>query len=226
LISDEIYGQIHHLGKHVSVARFYPEGTIVSSGLSKWCGAGGWRLGTFSFPPDLAWLQEAMAIVASETYTATSAPIQYAAVTAFKGSPAIDDYLKTSRKILKTIARVVGSKLEQMQVTFPKPEGAFYLFPDFEYYREKLIKKGIYTSVEFCDRLLEDTGVAMLPGSDFGRQPEELTVRLAYVDFDGTKALQSAYSFGEELLDDAFIREHCTQLLEAFDRLGNWLSDL
>jgi len=61
LLSDEIYGQLNHKGEHVSVARFYPEGTIISSGLSKWCGAGGWRLGTFSFPRDLDWLLDAMA---------------------------------------------------------------------------------------------------------------------------------------------------------------------
>ncbi|NJO25212.1 MAG: pyridoxal phosphate-dependent aminotransferase, partial [Bacteroidia bacterium] len=61
ILSDEIYGQLHHIGDHVSIARFYPEGTIISSGLSKWCGAGGWRLGTFSFPSDLHWLMEAMA---------------------------------------------------------------------------------------------------------------------------------------------------------------------
>ncbi|MFQ5916116.1 MAG: pyridoxal phosphate-dependent aminotransferase, partial [Nitrospinota bacterium] len=79
LLSDEIYGELHHHGQHVSVARFYPEGTILSSGLSKWCGAGGWRLGTFTFPKNLHWLLEAMSAVASETYTSTSAPIQYAA---------------------------------------------------------------------------------------------------------------------------------------------------
>ena len=52
ILSDEIYGQLHHEGNHVSIAKYYPEGTIISSGLSKWCGAGGWRLGTFSFPPN------------------------------------------------------------------------------------------------------------------------------------------------------------------------------
>jgi aspartate aminotransferase len=67
LISDEIYGMIQHDGKHESVARYYPEGTVISSGLSKWCGAGGWRLGTFSFPPELRWLRDAIAVVASET---------------------------------------------------------------------------------------------------------------------------------------------------------------
>src|SRR5690606_12101120 len=82
VLADEIYGEVHFLGKHTSIAQYYPEGTIVSSGLSKWCGAGGWRLGTFAFPAQLQWLKNAMATAASETYTSTSAPIQYAAVKA------------------------------------------------------------------------------------------------------------------------------------------------
>ena len=56
VLSDEIYGEIHHQGAHVSIARYYPEGTIISTGLSKWCGAGGWRLGTFTCPRHLGWL--------------------------------------------------------------------------------------------------------------------------------------------------------------------------
>jgi aspartate/methionine/tyrosine aminotransferase len=42
-----------------------------------------WRLGTFSYPPQLSWLGDAIATVASETFTATSSPIQYAAISAF-----------------------------------------------------------------------------------------------------------------------------------------------
>ena len=103
LLSDEIYGQLHHQGAHVSVARFYPEGTIISSGLSKWCGAGGWRLGTFTFPPDLHWLMEAMAAVASETYTSVSTPIQYAAIRAFQDGITIERYLSHVRRILSAL---------------------------------------------------------------------------------------------------------------------------
>ncbi|MCB0805066.1 MAG: aminotransferase class I/II-fold pyridoxal phosphate-dependent enzyme [Bacteroidales bacterium] len=226
LISDEIYGAIHHQGKHVSIARYYPEGTIISSGLSKWCGAGGWRLGTFTFPESLGWLQDAMAIVASETYTATSAPIQYAAITAFNGSPDISEYLVQSRKILKVIAKWMSNRLEKLQITFPKPEGAFYMFPDFDHYREKLHKSGIFTSVEMCDKLLEDTGIAMLPGSDFGRQPEEFTARLAYVDFDGKAALDNASTYGENPLDEQFISKNCVRISQAMDKLEEWVTGL
>jgi len=103
MLSDEIYGELHHTGQHTSIAEYYPEGTIISSGLSKWCGAGGWRLGTFTFPDNLHWLLDAMAAVASETFTATSAPIQFAAVKAFVGGPEIESYLSTSRKILSQL---------------------------------------------------------------------------------------------------------------------------
>ena len=53
LLSDEIYGELDYTGRHLSIARYCPEGTIISGGLSKWCGAGRWLLGTFVFPPSL-----------------------------------------------------------------------------------------------------------------------------------------------------------------------------
>ena len=53
ILSDEIYSQLNFNGQYKSISNFYPEGTIVSSGLSKWCGAGGWRLGFFAIPNQL-----------------------------------------------------------------------------------------------------------------------------------------------------------------------------
>jgi aspartate aminotransferase len=228
LVSDEIYGLLHHNNQHVSVARYYPEGTIISNGLSKWCGAGGWRLGFFSFPSGLKWLHDAMAVVASETYTATSAPIQYAAITAFNGGSFLDEYLIRARKVLKAILKYIMIRFDKLQIDYPHPQGGFYIFPDFSNYRDKLINKGIRTSREFCETLLEETGVAMLPGSDFGRPLEEYSARIAYVDFDGTRALQAA----DQLLSEGngshekFVKEHCPMIVEAIDRLGNWLLKL
>jgi aspartate aminotransferase len=224
LISDEIYGLLHHTDQHVSIARFYPEGTIISSGLSKWCGAGGWRLGCFTFPKNLRWLQDAMATVASETYTATSAPIQYAAIKAFEFGDEINHYLTHSRKILRGIAKCLCYRLKELNIHSPLPHGGFYLFPNFEHYRDALEQKKIFTSVEFCKRLLKDTGVAMLPGSDFGRQPEELTARLAYVDFNGDEALQASMKMENDPIDDAFLEKHCHKLIEAMGVLGKWLT--
>ncbi len=224
LLADEIYGELHHLGKHVSIARFYPEGTIVSGGLSKWCGAGGWRLGTFAFPKSLDWLEKAMAAVASETYTSTSAPIQYAAVRAFRGGMEIEQYLWQSRRILRTLGRFLAQRLRASGAQVPEPQGAFYLFPDFETHRESLARRGLATGEVFCEQLLEETGVAVLPGSTFGRPPEELTCRISYVDFDGARALAAAQQVPpNRSLDTTFLETYCRNCLTAVERLCDWL---
>lgn len=226
LLSDEIYGDLHHKGQHVSIARFYPEGTIISSGISKWCGAGGWRLGTFLFPPELAWLREAMTAVASETFTSTSAPIQYAAIRAFQGGDDIELYLRSSRLILGKLGRWCARRLQAADVQVDLPMGAFYLFPDFSAHRDTLAARGITTSVQFTKTVLDETGVAFLPGSEFGRPPEELTARLAYVDFEGGPPLQEVMAMGGvDHLDDAFLPRNTPRVLEGIERLCKWLED-
>jgi aspartate aminotransferase len=224
LLSDEIYGQLHHKGGHVSVARYYPEGTILSSGLSKWCGAGGWRLGTFTFPETLDWLLEAMASVASETYTAVSAPIQYAAVQAFRGGMAIERYLWHARRILSRLGQECYGILSDAGVRVHAPEGAFYLFPDFSPFAEKLAKRDIKDSVSLCERLIQETGVALLPGSAFDRPHGELTARLSYINFNGTRALAASETIPLHYeLPDEFIQANCEDTIAGVERLVKWL---
>lgn len=221
VLADEIYSGTHFRGGHVSMARFYPQGTIVSNGLSKWCGAGGWRLGAFAFPETLAWLGESMAAVASETYTSVSAPVQYAAVAAFRGSAELDAYLDGSRRILAALAARFHAALERAGARVAPAEGGFYLFPDFEPLRDRLQARGIRTGADLCNRLLEETGIAVLPGSAFGRPADELSLRLAYVDFDGGRALQALAS-GQDV-DERFLREYCPSVVRAADGMAQWL---
>lgn len=224
LLSDEIYGELNFEGKHISISKYYPEGTIISSGLSKWCGAGGWRLGTFTFPKSLSWLLNAMASVASETFTSTSAPIQYAAVRAFNGGVDIERYLWNARKILKSLGLKMYKDLNNCGVTAPKPEGGFYMFLNFRKHSTRLKKKNIETSEELANRLLEETGVAVLPGSVFGRPKEELTTRIAYVDFDGPKALAAAETLPPHKTPDSdFLNSYCSNMLDASEILCKWL---
>ncbi len=225
LLSDEIYGELHHRGEHVSIARFYPEGTIISSGLSKWCGAGGWRLGTFLFPPRMRWLLAAMASAASETFTSTSAPIQHAAIRAFEGGPEIEDYLHRSRRILHALGNWTAASFASAGLRCPEPEGGFYLLPDFSPLAPRLARRGIETSKDLAERLLKETGVALLPGSEFGRPETELTCRIAYVDFDGGAALEAAAKIpDEEPLGEDFLREYTPRVCEAADRIGEWVA--
>lgn len=223
LLSDEIYGQLHHEGAHISVARYYPEGTIISSGLSKWCGAGGWRLGTFTFPPDFDWLVDKMGAVASETYTSVCAPIQYAAVRAFEGGVEIERYLWHARRILKVLGNECAARLNGAGIRVHPPVGAFYLFIDFSPLEAKLHARGITDSATLCERLLEDTGVAILPGVSFQRPAEELTARLAYVDFDGAKALTASETTAlEQPLPEKFVKQWCGGVTKAVDLLTEW----
>ena len=226
LLSDEIYGELHHQGRHVSIARFYPEGTIVSNGLSKWCGAGGWRLGVFAFPKSLDWLGNAMAVVASETYTSTSAPIQFAAVRAFQGGTEIEHYLVKCRRILSALGKYAYMNLLEAGIHVAKPQGGFYLFPDFTSYKEKLAKRDINTSKDLCQLLLEQTGVAILPGSHFGRPDEELTARIAYVDFDGARALEAAEQYDlSKPLNESFLETYTHNTITAIDLIVSWTHD-
>ena len=227
LLADEIYGELNFKGTHCSIAKFYPEGTIISGGLSKWCGAGGWRLGTFTFPKSLSGLLQGMASVASETFTSTSAPIQFAAVKAFNGGIEIERYLWNARKILSALGKKIHSVLSGCGVAAPEPDGAFYLFINFSNFADKLKSKNIFTGLDLTTRLLNETGVALLPGSVFGRPEEEFTARLSYVDFDGNRALAAAENLTyEELITDEFLSTYCSQLLEGTNKLVSWLNSL
>ncbi|MBN2090707.1 aminotransferase class I/II-fold pyridoxal phosphate-dependent enzyme [candidate division KSB1 bacterium] len=224
ILSDEIYGQLHHKGQHISVAKFYPEGTIISGGLSKWCGAGGWRLGTFLFPPDYHWLLEAMADVASETFTSVSTPIQWAAVRAFRIDTQIERYLCHVRRILAALGNQCYQVLSDAGIKVCPPLGAFYLFPDFSPFREELAKRKITNAATLCKRLLEEIGVAVLPGSDFARPADELTIRIAYVDFDGARALAASETVPlDHPLPEEFVYLWCNRAVEAMHEIVDWL---
>lgn len=227
ILSDEIYGQLNFKGSHVSIARFYPDQTIISSGLSKWCGAGGWRLGTFTFPAELRWLMDAMASAASETYTSVSAPIQYAAVRAFNGGLTIERYLWHARRILATLGNWCYECMAEAGVRIHPPEGGFYLFVDFSPFSEALVRRGIRDGEALCERLLADTGVAILPGSSFERPEEDLTARIAYVNFDGAKALSASETIPiDKPLTEEFLRDFCHGTISAIEKMAEWIKGL
>jgi len=224
ILSDEIYGQLHFEGDHVSISRYYPDGTIISSGISKWCGAGGWRLGTFAFPPSLSWLMNAMAAIASETFTSVSAPIQYGAIQAFHGGLEIESYLSHVRRILALLGKESFDILHNAGIRLVPPKGGFYLFLDFSPFTEKLASRGITSSVELCDRLLEDTGVAILAGSEFDRPRNEFSARLSYVDFDGAAAILASEGIPLDApLPEDFPMNHCPRVIEGVRRIADWI---
>jgi aspartate aminotransferase len=222
VLSDEIYGELAFTG-HESIARAYPEGTIVASGLSKWCGAGGWRLGTLALPEHLRPLRRALEAVASETYTSTSAPIQHAAVTAFRGHVEIEHYLAGVRRVLAVALFWAMTELVEVGLDVPEPAGGFYLFPGFAPLREALAAQGIVDDTALATRLLTRTGIVALPGSAFGMSPTALRLRLALVDFDGARALTAA---DEESVNVTFLQRHLAPLGAAIGAMARWCREL
>jgi aspartate aminotransferase len=225
VISDEIYGRLSHAGNHVSLAKYYPEGSIVTSGLSKWCGAGGWRLGTAVVPEALGGeFKDTLLGIASETYSCATLPVQLAACEAFRYSTEIQEYVAQQRRILSVLGNECAARLKRGNIRVHAPEGGFYLFLDFNRAADVLGKYNLNTSQAVCESLLAETGVALLPGAAFGMQPEHLSARLAYVDFDGVAALEAAHgSGGAGALPAEFLARHCAHQLEGIEAICGWM---
>jgi aspartate aminotransferase len=182
LISDEIYAELAHgWREHISPARFYPEGTIVTGGLSKAFSAGGWRLGYAALPPGEGGTRaiDALRAFASEAWSAAATPIQESAIVAYTPNTEIELYVQRSARIHGYTAGLLYETLVELGVACPRPAGAFYLYPDFAPWRLTLMERGISTSQELAHYLLEEWDIATLPGSVFGEQPETLRLRLA-----------------------------------------------
>jgi aspartate aminotransferase len=174
-------------------------------------------------PEALSWLGDPLAAAASETFTSVSAPIQRAAVTAYRPHPELESYLDQSRRILRALGRRLTALLRAGDVQVAAPDGGFYLIPSLAPAAERLASRGLHTSAAICEKLLEDTGVALLPGSAFGRPPTEPAVRLAYVNFDGDAALRAAASVEPGELTDDWLDEHCAGPVQGVSRLVDWL---
>ena len=219
IIADEIYAELDFSGSYKSITHYYPEGTIISSGLSKWCGAGGWRIGTMIFPQNLSYIKDAIRIVASETFTSVSAPIQFAAIKAYSKNH--QNYLNKSRKILKFISEYIFSEFTSNSIECVQPDGGFYMLCSFS--KIKKIKQYKFkNSQEMCKTILSETGFAMLPGSDFGFKKNKLISRIAFVDFDGSKALKE-FSSVKKFNNNTVIKKIFPNIFNGVNSLLNWL---
>jgi len=215
ILSDEIYSELSFIDDHESISNYYPEGTIVSSGLSKWCGAGGWRLGFFAVPDSLNQIRNSLKILASESFSSVSAPIQYAAIKAFTEDH--KHYIDKTKRILKEVGIYVYENLKSNKILINKPEGGFYLMPEF-------INNKFNTSSEMCKNILQETGVALLPGSDFGFSENKMLVRLSFTDFDGTNFINN--TSGCKKINQEILSKYAPNIVEGVSKLKNWTEKL
>ena len=211
ILSDEIYSELSFKKNYQSISNFCPDKTIVSTGLSKWCGAGGWRLGYFLVPDSLIEIKSMINVLASETFSAVSAPIQYAAIKAYKNDHS--QYIDKSRNILRAVGNYVYQNLKSNKVLINEPQGGFYLMPEF-------LNKRFNSSADMCDSILNDIGVALLPGSDFGFDQNKMLARLSFTDFDGQKFMNKIEE--NQKINNDLINELAPKIIEGVDKLKKW----
>ena len=159
VICDEVYSELTYTGEaHVSMASFIPEQTIVINGLSKSHAMTGWRLGYAVGPEPVI---KVMTKIHQSCIMSAPTTSQYAAIAALHSC---DDSIEMMRDEYNRRRRYVVKALNDMGLTCFEPRGAFYVFP--------CIRCSGLTSQEFCEMLLKEQEVAIIPGDAFGASGE------------------------------------------------------
>jgi aspartate aminotransferase len=126
-------------------------------------------------------------------------------------------YLATEKKILSFTGNYVYENLKSNVIYITKPEGGFYLLPEFT-------NAKFSSSSEMCKDILKKTGVALLPGSDFGLDSRRMLARLSYTDFDGSNFLKN--TLGSKNLDKADLEKYAPNIVEGVSKLKGWSNSL
>ena len=215
ILSDEIYTDLSFDNTYDSISKYYPGSTFISGGLSKWCGAGGWRLGFLAVPNGMKDFMKSLKSLASESYSTVNTPTQFAAVEAYKGN--YENYKLKVRGILNAVGTYVYNNLKSNKVFINPPQGAFYLMPEFK-------NKKYKTSSKLCEAILNETGVAMLPGSDFGFNPKRMLTRLSYTDFNGFEFFKNISNYNS--ISEEMVKTYAPNVVEGVSKLSNWAKNL
>ena len=157
ILSDEIYAELTYQDEHVSIANFeeVAQKTLVISGFSKAYAMTGWRLGYACGHPDLI---AAMTKIHQYAIMCSPTTAQYAAIEALKNS---DQAVENMVVQYNQRRRVLLEGFRKLGLECFEPLGAFYVFP--------CIKSTGLSSDEFCERLLKEEKVLVVPGNAFGK---------------------------------------------------------
>lgn len=175
--------------------------------------AGGWRVGFAIFPSnDFGTLvRNTILAYASECWSAASAPAQEAATVAFDTSASMDLYRQQVAALHKQCTVRLYDALRGCGLAVPEPKGAFYVYPSFHPYTKELEALGLFTSLELSRWLIEECGIAALPGSAFGEDDRgliggryRLRMATSYLYF---RNQDERYTTGYELLRTALDAE-------------------
>ncbi len=231
VISDEIYSQTtYDFGNFVSMGKIYPEGTFVTNGLSKSHAAGGYRLGYVIFPQYATDVKLQFKKILATEYTAVSTPIQHAAVAGFEISKEMEEYFQIARRIHQIMGEYTYDKITEIEgVKATKPEATFYLMADFNYYSPDFEKAKIMTSQRFSESLIQHPyHTAIVGGDSLVLERTDFSARLAYVDYNGTKAFENFMDNKPKNHSDReeFVKQNAPRVIAGLDMLKRYFDNL
>jgi aspartate aminotransferase len=184
IISDEIYRDLVHdpSAAFLSPAVVAPDRTVVTTALSKNLAVGGWRIGVARMPDGKAGavLRDRLLGIASEIWSAPAGPVQQAAAVALDEPADLAERVSRSRVLHAVVCQAAARLCTEAGLDVAPPQAAFYLYPDFDPWREHLRGKfAVSTGADLAALLLSRYGAGTLPGSAFGERASSLRLRLA-----------------------------------------------
>ena len=232
ILSDEVYSLVTHDGFiHHTPAASNPERTIIFGGLSKHLSLGGWRFGMAILPKnDIGkQLSKSFQSIAGSVWSCVPAPIQATAELAYSGDRDIDAYIQTCTEIHRIRTNHIYQGLNKMGLKSPTPKGGFYLYPSFSKWTDKLNEMGILTCNDLSNHLMNQLGIAALPGSAFGDDPENLCLRFStsYLDMETDQLAQKIIdAYEKENQSESFLTLHHPRIALFLEKLGSFISEL
>ena len=225
IVSDEIYRDLVFDPKRTpvrSAAEMLPARTVVTTGLSKSLGLGGWRIGAARFPDGHLGreLRDGVLAIGSVLWSCMVGPMQEVARYAFTEPPEVTDHVRRCRKVHGALARRVREIMVAAGASCSAPAGGFYVYPDFEDMRAELASSGILDSGTLQQHLLRDYGIAVMGGHHFGEEPERLRLRAATSMLCGeTDAQRQQTLSAADPLEVPHVQAVLSTLAEAIGRL-------
>lgn len=229
VLADEIYAlDTYNMDDFTSMGLVYPEGTFVTNGLSKDRSAGGYRLGHVTLPTtDSKKLKDDFQKVAATVYTNVSTPIQYASIKAYEPNEEIEDYIQTTRQIHRIMGTYLSEEWDSVEGIYAtKPKGAFYFFADFNDLSQDLQRHGVNTSNKLGESLLScPYHLATVTGDANMLQPDDYGARIAFVDYNGKKTLESFKKNPPTTRSDEveFVKENAPMMVKSTESLKKWI---
>ncbi len=184
ILSDEIYAELTYGEKHVSIASLpgMRERTIIANGFSKAYAMTGWRMG-YTLAPDYFTVQ--MGKIHQYAIMCAPTTSQYAAIEALKNGDPDIEYMKGEYEARRNL---IVSELNRIGIDTFLPDGAFYVFAD--------LRKFGLDDETFCQRLLDEKGCAIVPGSAFGESGKGFArISYAYSPKHINKAIERIEAF-------------------------------